>query len=73
MVSSPAHPRLELLELLLRASGLCDLEDVEPHSLAEGSALSDGNNVSDGDVSAEKRRELLEHNPEVTEALLLEV
>lgn len=70
LVSSPAHPRLELLELLLGSSGLCDLEDVEPHCLAEGSALSDGNNVSDGDVSAGKRRGLLEHNPKVTMALL---
>lgn len=45
-------PVLELLELLLCASGLGDLEDVEPHSLAEGTTLAHGDDVPDLDVPA---------------------
>lgn len=43
---------LKLLELLLGASSLCDLEDVEADSLAEGTALSDGDDVPDLDIPA---------------------
>lgn len=49
--SSKSH--LKLLELLLGSSSLCHFEDVEPDSLAERSALSNGHNVSNCDVSAE--------------------
>lgn len=46
---------LKLLELLLGSSSLCHFEDVEPHGLAEGSALSNSHNVPNCDVSAEKQ------------------
>lgn len=45
-------PFLELLELLLGASSLGDLEDVEPHSLAEGTTLAHSDDVPDLDVPA---------------------
>lgn len=41
---------LELLELLLGSSCLGDLQDVEPHGLAEGSAFSNCNDVTYGHV-----------------------
>lgn len=50
---SRSQSHLKLLELLLGSSSLCHFEDVEPHGLAQRSALSDGDNVSNCDVSAE--------------------
>lgn len=47
---------LKLLELLLGASSLCDFEDVEPDSLAEGPTLSHSDNVSDLHIPAKKAR-----------------
>lgn len=43
---------LKLLELLLGTSSLCDFEDIEPDSLAEGTALSDGDDVPNLDIPA---------------------
>lgn len=43
---------LELLELFLGSCCFGDLQYVEPHGLAEGSALSDSNNVTHGHVPA---------------------
>lgn len=37
---------LKLLELFLGSCCFCDLQHIEPHSLAEGSALSDGDDVT---------------------------
>jgi len=51
---SPSH--LKLLELLLGSGSLGHFEDVEPHGLAERSALSDSDDVSNGDVSAETKQ-----------------
>lgn len=48
------NERLKLLELLLGACSLSHFEDIEPHSLAEWSALTNGHDVSNGDVSAGK-------------------
>ena len=42
-----ARVPLELLKLLLGASSLGDLEHIESHSLAQGPALSNCDNVSD--------------------------
>ena len=42
-----ARVPLELLKLLLGASSLSDLEHIESHSLAQGPALSNCDNVSD--------------------------
>ena len=41
---------LELLELLLGSSSLGHLEDIEPHGLAEGSALSNYHDVANCDI-----------------------
>lgn len=43
---------LKFLELLLGSSSLCHFEHVESHGLAEWSALSDGDNVSNHDIPA---------------------
>lgn len=37
---------LKFLELFLGSSGLSDFEDIEPHGLAERSALSNSDNIS---------------------------
>lgn len=54
--TSCSKSHLKLLELLLGSSRLCHFEDVEPHGLAEWSALSDGHDVSNCDVSAETHK-----------------
>ena len=41
---------LELLELFLESSSLGHLEDIEPHGLAEGSALADYHDVANCDI-----------------------
>lgn len=46
---------LELLEALLLAAGLRHFQHVEPDGLAQGSALSDGDNVSDLHVPVHTR------------------
>lgn len=51
--SFPGQRHLKLLELLLGSSSFCHFEHVEPHSFAEGSALSNSHNVSNCDISAE--------------------
>lgn len=45
------YPVSELLELLLGACSLGDLEHVEAHSLAQGPALTHCNNVTNLDIS----------------------
>lgn len=52
---SCSKSNLKFLELFLRSSSLSHFEDVKPHSFAERSALSNGHDVSNGDVSAERR------------------
>lgn len=54
------HPVSELLELLLGAGSLGDLEHVEAHSLAQGPALTHGDNVANLDIS-EARRQVHRH------------
>lgn len=51
---SPSH--LKLLELLLGSGSLGHFEDVEPHGLAERSALSDNDDVSNDDISEARRQ-----------------
>lgn len=46
-------PVSELLELLLGASGLGDLEHVEAHGLAQGPALTHRDNIANLDVPVE--------------------
>lgn len=54
--SFPGQRHLKLLELLLGSSSFCHFEDVEPHSFAEWSALSNSHNVSNCDISAEGKK-----------------
>ena len=49
-------PVSELLELLLGAGSLGDLEDVEAHGLAQGPALAHRDDVADLDVPVEGSR-----------------
>lgn len=42
----------KLLKLLLGTSSLCDFEDIEPDSLAEGTTLSHGDDVPNLDIPA---------------------
>lgn len=49
-------PVSELLELLLGAGSLGDLEDVEAHGLAQGPALAHRDDVTDLDVPVEGSR-----------------
>lgn len=49
-------PVSELLELLLGAGSLGDLEDIEAHCLAQGPALTHCDDVTDLDVPVEGSR-----------------
>lgn len=53
--SLPGQRHLKLLELLLGSSSFRHFEHVEPHSFAEWSALSNSHNVSNCDISAERK------------------
>ena len=54
-----SHLILELLERLLAAGGLGDLQGVEFHGLGEGTALAHSHHIADGDIpeESEKKKE----------------
>lgn len=53
------HNHSKLLELFLGSGCFGDLQDVEPDSLAEWSALTDGHDVSDGHIpGADKNKKI---------------